>query len=260
MAAIGLAAPVVSVIWSDLAVVSGAIAGLWIFLGRTVFMSLQAATTAKAVATQEQFDFHVFGMTTTNLRSSMPSLEEIASISGPDSGLRSVATEEKLLGWYPFKAEDSGPVAVAIAQRANASYADRLLRTTAVVWGLAIAAWAMFLVVVSVGAGLSLGTFLLGVMLPVLPAFLDVVQHVMGIRRAARDRGDLARSIEQRLKGDEPIDGSELQVWQETLYGLRASTPQVPDFIYKLKRNRNEEAMTSAASQLGDRARRREDS
>ncbi len=258
MVVIGLAAPVVSVIWSDLAVAAGAVAGLWIFLGRTLFIGAQSAATARAVATQEQFDYYVFDMPSSNDRSTMPSMEEIAAIVGPDTSIKRIAAEEKLLDWYPINADDTGAVAVAIAQRANASYADRLLRTTANVWGAAISVWAVVLIVASIAAGLSLPTFLLGVMLPLLPAFLDIVQHVMGIRRAARERGDLARSIAQRLKSEDKIEGSELQVWQETLYGLRTSTPQVPDFIYDIKRNVNERAMTSAASQLGKLARRRD--
>jgi hypothetical protein len=62
MLVIGLAAPVVSVTNPDLAVWAGAVAGLWIFLGRTVLVFVQSAITAKAAATQEQFDFYVYEM------------------------------------------------------------------------------------------------------------------------------------------------------------------------------------------------------
>jgi len=257
MLVIGLAAPVISVVWPDLAVVSGAVAGLWIFLGRTVLMSAQSTATAKAAATQEQFDFYVFGMPTSIERSTLPSMEELSAIAGPDSRLRAVATDEDLIDWYPIGPGDTGTVTVAISQRANASYSDRLLRTTAVVWAILTAAWIVALIVASAVVGISLGTFLVGVLLPVLPAFLDVVEYVAGMRKAARGRGDLARSIEQHLKGNSgPIDGNDLLVWQERLYELRRSTPQVPDLIYKIKRAANERAMKSAASQLGRQARK----
>lgn len=257
MLVIGLAAPVVSVIWPDLAVVSGAVAGLWIFLGRTVLVFAQSATTAKAAAIQEQFDFYVFGMPTSIERSTLPSMEEIAVVAGPDAGLRDVASGEKLLDWYPINGDDAGTVTVAISQRANASYADRLLHTTVTVWAVAAATWIALLIALSVIAGLSLLTFLVGVLLPILPAFLDVLEYVVGILKAARGRGDLARSIELRLRGaGETVDGSDLLVWQERLYDLRRSTPQVPDLIYKIKRAANERAMKSAASQLGRQTRR----
>jgi hypothetical protein len=257
MLVIGLAAPVVSVVWPNLAVVSGAVAGLWIFLGRTVLMSAQSTATAKAAAIQEQFDFHVFGMPASIERSTLPSLEEISAIVGPDSRLRAVATDEDLIDWYPIDRGDTGTAAVAISQRANASYSDSLLRTTAVVWVILTAVWIVALVVASAVVGISLVTFLVGVLLPILPAFLDVVEYVAGMRKAARGRGDLARSIEQHLKGNKgTIDGNDLLVWQERLYELRRSTPQVPDLIYKIKRAANERAMKSAASQLGKQARK----
>lgn len=257
MVVIGLGAPVVSVAKPELAVVAGAVAGVWIFLGRTALAAAQTATGAKAAAIQEQFDFFVYGMLGSIDRSALPSLEEIAKIAGPDTGLRDVAQREQLLAWYPTEDSDSGFVTVAICQRANASYADRLLRATAIVWTSLTVLWFVVLSVVSVLAELSLLQFFAGVFLPILPAFLDIVQYVVGIRRAARDRKDLTGSIQERLEGTgEVIDGQDLVVWQERLYALRRSTPEVPDFVYKIRRKANERAMHSVARQLGDKAKR----
>jgi hypothetical protein len=257
MSAIGLAAPIISVVWPEFAVAAGAVAGSWLFLGRTLLVSAQSSATTKAAATQEQFDFYVFEMPASTERSTLPSVEEIASLAGEDSKLRAVADGEKLIDWYPISPDDSGTVTVAISQRANASYSDRLLQSTVVTWATLTTIWSVTLVVVCAVAGVSLSTFLLGAFLPILPSFLDVADYVLGMRRAARSRRDLARSIEQRLKGGPgSIDGSDLLVWQEAMYDLRRSAPQVPDFIYKLKRAANERAMKSAASQLGKQARR----
>lgn len=257
MLVIGVVAPVLSVMNPHLAVWAGAVAGLWLFLGRTVLVFLQSATTAKAAATQEQFDFYVYDMPTSIDRSTLPSMEDIASIAGPDNGLRMLAKQEKLLGWYPIEKTDSGIVSVAISQRANASYADRLLRTTAITWGVVTGLWSVALVVASIVLHLSLLTFIAGVLLALLPAFLDIVQYVVGIWRAARDRGDLAKSIEERLCGaGSAIEPSDLLVWQERLYGLRRSAPEVPDFVYKFRRKANERAMHSVARLLGDKAKR----
>ncbi|WP_167536414.1 S-4TM family putative pore-forming effector [Streptomyces ficellus] len=257
MMIIGLGAPVVSVVWPNLAVVSGAIAGLWLFLGQSVLINAQSALVAKAAAVQEQFDFYVFGMRGSVERSPLPSIEEIAAVAGPDSGLRLTADDESLLDWYPIDASDPGVLTVAISQRANAAYSDRLLRSTAIVWTAATVAWVLVLVAVSIATNLSLLTFLAGVLLPVLPSFLDVVRYVLGIRRAARDRADLMRSIESRMRGaSESIEGNDLLVWQESMYDLRRSTPLVPDAIYKMNRAVNERVMRTAASQLRQRSRR----
>lgn len=255
MIIIGLTAPVISVIWPSLAVAAGAVAGLWLFLGRTVLVLMQASITAKAAAVQEQLAFPFFGMPRTADRSTLPSLEEVSAIAGPDDEVEAIAAKEELLDWYPINDADAGPVSVAIAQRANASYTDSLLRTTAIVWTVATAAWVVVLVIVSLLAGLSLSTFLLGIALPVLPAFLDVVQYVVGVWRSARDRADLARAIAGHLDGSAgPVQAEDLVVWQDRMYELRRAAPEVPDLLYKLKRKVNERAMNSAARQLSDKA------
>lgn len=257
MVVIGLGAPLVSVTRPELAGVAGSVAGVWLFLGRTLFIFAQNSTVAKAAAVQERFDFLVYGMPESIDRSALPSLEEITKIAGPDTGLRDVAQREELLEWYPIEDLDPGLVTVAICQRANASYADRLLRVTAVAWTGLTGLWFMVLVALSFLVGLSLSQFMVGVFLPILPAFLDIGKYVVDIWRAARDRKDLAGSIEERLEGtDGAVEGQDLMVWQERLYALRRSTPQVPDFVYKIRRKANELAMHSVARQLADRARR----
>lgn len=254
---IGLAAPVISVIWPDLALWMGATAGLWIFLGRTLLRWRVSELTTRGAATQEVFDHHVFGMPTTVLRSTLPSVEDVSELAGDQSGFRSVARTEALLGWYPIDQANAGQVAVAIAQRANASYSDRLLRTTIKLYVTAGVLWIVLLLIMSAVAEVSLVTFLAGVLLPVLPAALDVIEDILSIKRAARDRGDLARSIEERLRVATtiPIEGQELLVWQERLYELRTSTPQVPNWLYRRARDKNEAAMQSGADLLGRQAR-----
>lgn len=260
MLVIGLAAPIATVIWPQSAVVVGSIAGAWLFIGRTLLMVMQKKGTERAATVQEQFDLYVYEMPPGTPRPKLPSLEDISSAAGPDAELAAVATREKMLGWYVVSKDDLGAVAVAIAQRSNAAYSFRLLRTTGVVWSVVAALWMITLTVICVVAGLSLVTFLLGVALPLLPAFLDVVEYVFGIVRSARDREALYREIEARIGNqEESITGENLRVWQESLFELRRDTPIVPDFIYRLLRNKNEAAMSAAAGQLGKRARKEEE-
>jgi hypothetical protein len=253
MLVIGLAAPVIAVAEPSLAPLTGALAGLWLFVGRTGLRALQSAKTTAAVATQEQFDFYIYGMPTSVQRSALPSREDLAAIAGPDDRILEVASKEELLAWYPIQAQDSGPVSIAISQRANAAYSDRLLRVTAKVWAFVTAIWAMLLLIVSLALDLTLAEFLVGVLLPVLPSVLDVIEYVWGIYRSARLRRDLVSTIESRIRDPaRPLEAGELMVWQDELYELRRSTPQVPDRIYKLWRKRNERAMHSAARELSD--------
>lgn len=256
MLVIGLAAPIVAVIWPQSSVVLGSIAGAWLFLGRTLLMHVQKKSTEQAAAVQEQFDFYVYEMSAGTPRPKLPSLEDISLVAGPDSELAAVAAREKMLGWYVVADDDPGVVAVAIAQRSNAAYSYRLLRFTGIIWSVVAVIWAGALTTICVVTGLTLVTFLLGVVLPLLPAFLDVTEYIVGIIRSARDREALYRDIESRIDNtDEPITGENLRVWQGSLFELRRDTPTVPDLIYKLQRGKNEAAMPSAAAQLSKRAR-----
>jgi hypothetical protein len=254
MVIIGIAAPLVAVAWPMYAVVAGAVSGLWLFIGQTLLLWAQGSVTARAASLQEQFDFYVFQMPDSANRSTMPTLEEISDVAGPDNLITATAAKEKLIDWYPIDTRNTGAAAVAIAQRANASYTDRLLRATAIVWAVASAVWTVALIVLSVIINLSLPTFLLGVMLPVLPAFLDVVQFVSSVWRSAAERRALSDGIEKLLNDDSnPVEGQDLLVWQERLFDLRRSSPEIPDFLYKIRRKFNERAMHSAANQLSRR-------
>ena len=255
MVLIGIAAPIVAVLWSSVAVAVGAIAGAWIFAGRTFLSVVQSKITAQAASVQEQFDFYVFGMPDTTARSTLPSRERIAAVAGSDITIRDTARSDRLLDWYDVDPANEGAVTVAISQRANASYAHGLLRSTAIVWAAATGVWCTLLIVVAVISDVTLETFLLGMFLPVLPAFLDVAQYVFGVWRSASDRADLARAIEARLVPGATPDPQELLVWQEQLFDLRRGAPEVPDIIYKLRWKTNERAMRSVADQLGRRSR-----
>lgn len=256
MLVIGLAAPIIAVIWPQSSVVVGSVAGAWIFLGRTLLTHFQKKSTEQAAAVQEQFDFYVYEMPSGTPRPKLPSLEDISLAAGTDAQLVAVAEREEMLGWYVVATGDPGEVAVAIAQRSNAAYSYRLLRLTGVIWSVVAVVWAVVLTTICVVTGLTLVTFLLGVVLPLLPAFLDVTEYIVGIVRSTRDREALYREIESRIDNkDEPITGENLRVWQEALFELRRHTPTVPDLIYKVQRRKNEAAMSAAASQLSKRAR-----
>lgn len=248
---LGVGAPLMSVLWPSLAVAVGAITGAWLFLGRTGLAWVETRYMARAAAVQEEFDLLVFEMPRVIERANRPSLEEVALLVHPSGELRAEAEKERLLDWYPIDSTLPGTQSVAICQRSNAAYTERLVRTAVTVWTTATVLWIVLLVVISLIANLTLATFLLGVLFPVLPAMLDVVEYVRNTWLAAKDRADLANTIEARVRGVEPIAPADLLVWQERMYDLRRGTPQVPDWLYWLTRKRNEAAMRAAARALG---------
>jgi len=252
MLVIAIGAPVVAFVVPEAAAAMGALAGVWLFIGGTLFTHLQKSRAYPAAAVQEKFDREVFGMAQSIERSSLPSLEEIVLLTGTDVEVMASANKQGLTdggGWYPIVSGQPSVNTIAICQRANVSYSNRLLRVTATVWIVFIAVWAAALVTLSLVLDLSLGTFLLGIAFPLLPAFLDVSQYVSSLRRAAADRRDLALSIEKRIELDD-VAAEDLLAWQETIFGIRRDTPEVPDIIYWLARRGNERAMHIGAAAL----------
>lgn len=252
--ALGVGAPFASLIFPHAAVVAGAVAGLWLFLGRSVLTWLENRDMTRAAAIQEQLDQHLFQMPASITRTERPSPEDIADLVGDENQLAANVEKERLRGWYPLDATSPGAISIAISQRSNAAYTDRLIRTTVAVWAGTGTIWIVVLTIWSSLTGVTLASFLLGVALPVLPAFMDVTEYILSTWRAAQDRADLARSIDARISaGSPPIEGQELLVWQERLFDLRRTTPQVPDWLYKLTRKKNERAMNAAARDLRGR-------
>lgn len=247
---LGIGAPFVSLITPRFAIVAGALAGVWLFVGRTLLTWLEARSMVKAACVQEEFDHYLFDMPQSITRNERPTPEDVdLLLHGND--VERTAQREKLTNWYPIDTASTGIVTIAIAQRANASYTARLIRTTVSVWATVTVVWLMLLILWGSVSGITLSDFLLGALFPVLPAVLDVAEYVLSTWKAARDRADLAMTIEGRLaRPDLSIDGQDLLVWQERLFDLRRTTPQVPDWLYKATRTRNEHAMTAAARQL----------
>lgn len=247
---LGIAAPFISILISGSAVAVGAITGVWQFIGRTFLTAAEVQMMTKAAAVQEELDLYVFQMPETIQRASRPSIEDIELLVRDDEGLRATARREQLVDWYDVDPNHPGAETVAIAQRANASYTDRLIRTAVTVWAIVTVVWLAILLTWSTLSGLAFGVILLGVLFPVLPAVLEVADYLRSTWRAAHDRADLARTIESRLEDEESIIGQELISWQTQLYDLRRTTPQVPDWLYRITRKRNEAAMRAASRRL----------
>jgi hypothetical protein len=254
MGAIAILTPIIAFIWAHADVIVGAISGAWIFLGRTLFYSLEKGLSAKAAAVQEMFDIRVFKMPHLADRTPVPTLEEIAAITGADNTIMRQAKNEHLLEWYAINPSDSGLTAVAICQRINTSYSKSLLNTTSKVWLGLIVFWSLFLVAFSIYLRLPIDTFLLAVMLPLLPAFLDKWEFWKGFRKAENQREAMTQEIEAKIKNNS-VSGGDLLLWQARMYELRRDMPLVPDRVYSFMRNINERSMRTAARQLSDKSR-----
>jgi hypothetical protein len=251
---VAVAAPLITAIWPDASVAVGAFAGVWIFLSRTAFVSAERYHSSRGAIVQELFDLRIYRMPQLALRQPHVTPEEISRLVGDDDHLQAAVTKQRLRDWYPIDTELSGSATIAIAQRANAAYAERLLRSNAFIWLSLTILWSVIAVIISLLLGFSLATFLLGVALPLLPALLDVFDQWRTTRQAGAERRALAQGIEEAIKHQDGKNwtAQDLLVWQEQLYNLRRDAPQIPNIVYWRTRKKNERDMKAAASELAD--------
>jgi hypothetical protein len=246
---IAVVAPILTAVSPRTSVVVGAVAAGWIFLARTLFVGREHRHSLSAAELQEQFDLLAFGMPNLALRDPHVTPEQISDLVGSDAEALSAAKAEHLLDWYPLNSTVAGNFSVAIAQRANAAYSERLQHASANVWLGITVAWSVIAVIVSLQLGLKFSEFLLGVAVPLLPALLDVYEQWRTTRSAGVERQAMAAGIEQRVR-DHSVTGQDLVVWQDQMYGLRCRAPQVPELVYRRTRKKNELAMSAAAAEL----------
>lgn len=249
---IAIVAPVIAVVFPKAAAIVGAVSGVWIFLARTIFKASESNFAAQGAAVQEDFDRLVFAMPPLATREPRPTPEDISRLAGPEAQIPQRAERNDLDRWYPIDRSVAGAVCVAIGQRANAAYSERLQRINAWVWLTVLIVWAIVIIAISIATRMTLTTFLLGVGAPLLPAYLDVGEQWRASTQACTDRRSMADDIEAAVRGtgSNVLTDDDLLVWQERLYGLRRSAPLVPEVLYKRMRDRNEQAMNDAAAQL----------
>jgi hypothetical protein len=250
---VAVLAPITTALSPSLTTIAASIAAIWILLSRTLFQSLERRSAERAAVVQEMFDRLVFDMPDLGARRVRVTPEEIARVVGPAESFEAQIKAESLRGWYPIDKRLPGGEAVAIAQRANAAYAERLLWLNASIWLVLTIGWAVLTVILSLALGFSLETFLLGVALPVIPPLLDTFDQWRHVRAAGKERRALAMQVEDALTDEEAsADPQDLLVWQDQLFTLRRDAPQIPNLVYRATRRKNEEVMNTVAAELAE--------
>lgn len=248
---LGVVTPVVTLFHPNAAVIAGAVAAVWIFLARTIFKKIEATYAVKAAGIQDEFDTYVFGIESTAKVGEKLTPEERADLLPNEDEFDSVVKSENLIDWYPFDDKATDELNIAVAQRANAAYTDRLLRANSslligltVIWLICIVGYAVFI------AELTAYQLVLGVIAPILPGLLDNFENWSIVRQASVQRRSLAKEIEDKSSEDPKEIRHLLESWQSRTYDLRITTPNIPDLLYGLLRTRNERAMEIGAKKI----------
>ncbi len=250
---IAVAVPITSMVSDKVAVIGLAIAGGWAGLSHIWFARRQAYWSNRGAAVQEAFDTRVFDLPPNPALVDTPRPEWVADVLGDDD-VTTVAQSERLKDWYTLGPDLPGAEAVAICQRANFAYSERLLERYAIVLISVAAAWTAVAVAIALVEDLTFYRLLIGVILPIVPAAIDAHDEWAKVHNGAKDRGRTASEIDRRVRESHliPLTVSDIRSFQDEVYGSRRDSPLVPDAFYDWKRAENERAAKHAADQLRD--------
>jgi hypothetical protein len=246
--ALALVAPLVLLFRPSLGPALGAIAGVWIFVSRLVLEPFRRDYQLKGATAQECFDCLVLGIPWNEALARPLPDEEISAASR--AGRRSTKRVEQARDWYAatdFRLD--WPRSVLMCQRSNAVWACRQHRTYGRFLAAAAIAWFIVGIIVAVADGAALSTYLVTILLPSMPAFLDASELSRAHSSAARDR-ELIREQTDALIENGTAETHEIREIQDQLFRLRREAPQVPDWFYQVIRTGYEEDMKYAVDEL----------
>jgi hypothetical protein len=237
---LALASPFVLVYRPDWGPAIGAIGGAWIFASRVLLDRFTRELKLYGATAQERFDCSVLGLDWNDALAHRLSDEEIHKAS------RKMKNREGAKDWYPADGDDSWPRSVLICQRTNAVWARRQHRAYSRM--VVSAAVALFVVgvLVAINHSASLSDYLVTILLPSLPAFLDTSDLARAHAAASSARRLVEEQTDTHLQsGAATYD--ELREIQDQMFNLRREAPLVPGWFYTFIRPGYEEDMRFAA-------------
>jgi hypothetical protein len=249
---LAIAGPIAALRSLTAAAVVGAMAGLWLFVGRLVLQPAEDRRRVQAALVQERFDTRVFDMPwSDSLVGPRPSEEDIAVAARRLTNDRRMS-EVVEGGWYPSTATLPRPADVLVAQISSVAYGRRHhTNYHRVLSGILV------LVVVSAVTlggllGMSLIAWLITFLLPSLPALLDAAEVTLAHRRQADNKKSLEDQMlalwDSELEAPGSIAMDDCRGLQDEAYKLRVASAQVPELFHYLRRRGEESTMREGAA------------
>lgn len=244
-------APVITFFWPASADGVAAAAGAWLLISRTVFSGAELRERRRAVTAQERFDTQLFGLPWNLSLAGRPPAEEDIHSAAAKYG-RPGAPD-----WYPDTEDVPWPLDVLLCQRSSAVWGRRTHQVYAIVIGVFGAAILLTGVAIAVLANLSTTDYLVRLFLPSVPALLDTIdlarthwQTAAEKKKIEDDSDDLWNKALQDPSNVTLLDCRRLQ---DQSYRLRLDGPRVAYWLYRIRRNTDEQAMQNAvASRVRD--------
>ena len=244
-----LAAPVITFWLPQAAAWVAALAALWVLAGRTFLGRAEDTEMHAGVTAQEQFDTEVFGLPWHEALAGRPlGHEDIIDASDHIIG----ESRARKKNWYADTTKAPWPLNVVLCQRASAAWSRRAHQNYARV--LTLAAWAWFVAGIGMGvaAHVSLTGYLIMLFLPSQPAFLDAMELIRSHRAAGEQKARveaMADTLWEKGAADPTlVTVADCRAVQDHSYRLRRHSPQVAEWYYRLRRDRDEHAMKRATA------------
>lgn len=222
--------------------VLGAIAGAWLFVTRYGIDRLVREWQLKGVRAQEGYDCAVLGI---------PWNHSLANVLPPEE-IHGAASKEKPASngpWYPVDVECDWPQSVLICQRSNAVWASRQHRSYSYVLVAAMIGWGCFGLVLALAHRATLQEYLVTILLPSLPALLEISDLVRRHQWAANQREAINEHLESLIPRETATD-AEIREVQDQLFALRRDGSNVPEWFYRRLRNDFEADMRYGARRM----------
>lgn len=246
--ALAVASPIVVLNFPSAGKWLGALAGGWIFASRTFLAWLEDRSVEDARRAQEEFDCEVLGIPPNPAIPSGISLEKVVAAA------ERYRKPERLRAWYPTETLTDGPRDAMICQRSSVAWGQRMHTEYLVLVAFLAVGVAAGGAGVGIAEDLKLEDYLVAILLPSLPALLDIVDLAQSHLRAAVVKGDLERQMTELLSRDGTIDEKVCRAFQDRIFIQRGADPVVAELYYKVRRKAYERHMKEAAATLAQRA------
>ncbi|MBT2555471.1 hypothetical protein J7I89_21230 [Arthrobacter sp. ISL-5] len=223
----------------------GSLAGIWVVLS-LLLSPWESLLIVRAARILEQFECIVFGLPWNQALGQKVAPEHISDRLG---GFEKAIKRHKLQGWYEIRPGLPGPMAVLLAQRIACVYSQRIHTVYYIVTAMLGAISLSAILLIAVLKGMSLGDFLAGIALPIIPGVIALNEVIRGNATAARQRQVLGDALDEQAQS-RAVTETRLRTNQDAQYQIRSSAPPLPEPIYKLVYGWNERAMKYSSARF----------
>lgn len=257
---IAIGGALVASFWPDLRSIVVLVALPFSFLDSVFIDMFQKRWISWAAKIQESFDTEVLGLRWVSINYGRPIDEEEVI----ELGTKAMANQNKsavLQNWYPPEVQKL-PLHLGrlVCQRANSVWDKRLRQCYADIVLLILIVVALVTLGIGLWSDRSMEQFVLAVVVPLAPGILLGVRHFQGLRESnqilEKLSSDLEGAWQQALKNptDEAFATQAARDIQNQLFAHRKSGQVIFDWLYKILRPGNEQAMKKKATDLVDDA------